>query len=137
MQDIRAFLEQLDQWLAQESAISAVLLVGSHARGAARADSDIDLVLMADDPTVYLQDPRWLTVFGQVNRAEVEDWGMVQSIRVFYADGLEVEFGLTTSQWAAVDPVDAGTEGVVRDGARILLDRPGQLAALLAAVSGQ
>jgi uncharacterized protein len=134
MHDIHPFLDQLQQWLAQQPAIMAVLLVGSHARGSARPDSDIDLVMIAQDPAAYLQDQAWLPTFGPVIQAEIEDWGLLQSIRVFYANGPEVEFGLTPPQWAATDPVDAGTQEVVADGARILLDRQGLLAALLHAV---
>jgi predicted nucleotidyltransferase len=135
--DARAFLHQLDQWLATQPAITAALLVGSQARGTARADSDIDLVLITPEPAVYLQNHAWLQTFGSVLRAEVEDWGLLQSIRVFYAHGPEVEFGLTTPQWAATDPVDAGTQEVVQDGARILSDPQGTLAALLQAVQAE
>ena len=55
-----------------------------------------------------------------------EDWGLVQSRRVHYADGPEVEFGLTTTKWAAL-PLDPGTRQVVADGFEILYDPDGLL----------
>ena len=61
---------------------------------------------------------------------------MVQSQRVFYAD-MEVEFGITTPAWAHIDPVDAGTARVVRDGAQIIHDPAGMLARLLNTVNDQ
>ena len=51
---------------------------------------------------------------------------------MFYADGLEAEFGLTSQRWLAVDPIDPGTERVVKDGLRVLMDKTGHLARLLA-----
>ena len=134
MRDIGAFLDRLKGWIATQPAIIAVLLVGSYARGTARDDSDIDLVLITESPTVYLQSREWLSTFGRVVQAGVEDWGLVQSVRVFYEDGTEVEFGFTTAAWAATTPVDAGTREVVADGAQIVQDRNGMLAALLQAV---
>ena len=128
------FLSHLTRWLAAEPGIEAALLVGSHARGAARADSDVDLVFICPDPRRYLDHDEWLSQFGEITRLVDEDWDALHSRRVFYAAGLEVEFGITSPAWAAVDPLDPGTRRVVSDGARILLDKTGILAALLDAV---
>jgi hypothetical protein len=49
---------------------------------------------------------------------------------VFYANGLEVEFALASSQWTATEPVDDGTANVLRDGAVILVDKQLRLAQL-------
>lgn len=136
MPNISSFLETLNRWLSGEPAIAAVLLVGSHARGTAREDSDVDLVLITKTPQAYLDRDDWLTMFGKVKQSVVEDWGLLKSKRVFYEGGLEVEFGLTVPQWAAINPIDAGTHRVVTDGAQILMDRDGILATLLNAISG-
>ncbi len=137
MRDISPFLKQVQQWAAGHDDIAAVILVGSFARGAARADSDIDLVLICDDLQKYLDDDRWLKSFGVVSRVENEDWGLVQSRRVFYDDIGEVEFGLTTAPWAETNPVDAGTRRVITDGALILSDPTGMMAALMKAIEGE
>ena len=79
-------------------------------------------------------DGGWLSGFGPVRPATLEDWGLVRAWRVFYADGLEVEFGLTDQRWLGTDPIDPGTAGVVGDGVRVLLDRRGMLGRLIAAV---
>jgi hypothetical protein len=119
-------IEAVVNWSRLEAGIAAVVLVGSHARGDARPDSDIDLVLLCADPQVYLKDKHWVRRFGQPASIQQEVWGNVTSLRVRYA-GLEVEFGLTSVDWAA-DPEDLGVAEVVRHGARILLDRDGVLA---------
>lgn len=134
MPDAISFLDTFKQWATSQPRLLAVALVGSYARGTASEDSDIDLVLITTDPQHYLQDDQWLAVFGPVRSVTLEDWGLVQSRRVFYADRLEVEFGITTPQWTATDPVDEGTQQVLLDGVRILYDPQGLLRAVLEAI---
>ena len=103
------------------------------ARGQAQPDSDVDVVILARDPESYLADVSSVRRFGSATRMQKEDWDRVTSWRVWYGDGLEVEFSLTDPGWAALPP-DPGTAQVVSDGARIVFDRNETLAALLAAV---
>ncbi len=127
------FLMNLRAWAELQEDIAGVLLVGSQARGQAREDSDVDVVLLAQAPTRYLEERSYLNRFGSVTRVEEEDWGRVTSLRVWYAEGLEVEFSWTDPDWAALPP-DPGTREVVSDGARIVFDRNGLLTALLMAI---
>ncbi len=135
MKDIQPLLVQITQWTSTREDIAGLLLVGSYARGAATDESDVDFVLLTHQSDPYLDYNGWLSAFGHPVKIEPEDWGMVQSRRVFYDNGLEVEFGITIPAWAAVDPVDAGTRRVIADGAQILADREGRLAVLLRAVN--
>jgi predicted nucleotidyltransferase len=131
---ISDFLERVTDWAAHQPTIAAVALVGSHARGAARPDSDIDVVLLCEEPHAFLAHTSWIHHFGAVARCHTEAWGVVTSLRVHYTDSVEVEFGLTTRAWAGL-PVDPGTQDVVSHGMRILWDREGLLARLQEAVS--
>lgn len=106
-----------------------MLLVGSHARREARADSDIDLVILTDTPGKYLDTISFAEDFGAIERTVKEDWGRVAAVRVWYGDGVEVEFGITMPEWAAL-PLDPGTQRVISDGVRIIFDRDGALAPL-------
>jgi predicted nucleotidyltransferase len=128
------FLHRVTAWAASQPTISGVALVGSYARGEARADSDIDLVLLCTEPASLLIDTSWLHLFGAVERCQTEDWGLVQSLRVHYRESFEVEFGITSRVWAAL-PVDPGTQHVVAHGMRLLMDRDGLLGRLLEAVT--
>ena len=134
MPDLEAFLAQVARWAATRGDVVAVTLVGSHARGTAREDSDVDLVILCQDPRPYLEDTGWVEQFGVAPAPEREDYGVVQSLRTTYADGLEVEFGMTGAAWASTEPLDTGTREVVSDGCRIVFDSHGVLAALLRAV---
>lgn len=134
MQHAERLIEQVRTWAPSQSAVVAAGLVGSWARGDARDDSDVDVILVTATPGVYLDDERWLADFGRVEQVTREDWGLVQSIRVYYVGGPEVEFGITTPEWTRTAPVDPGTAQVVADGLAILYDPTGALAALRAAV---
>lgn len=115
------FLEAVVRWAGDRPDVVVAALVGSHARGGATDASDVDLVILTPDAAKYVAHPAWLARFGEVARHEVEDWGRLVSVRAFYADGLEVEYGFAAPDWAGV-PTDAGTVRVVSDGMRILYD---------------
>jgi hypothetical protein len=119
---LRRFFLDFFRWLGSQSEIQAVALIGSYARDEATNTSDFDLIILANDPTKYLAEPEWVGQFGSVRRTMVEHHGKVTSLRVWYADGLEVEYGLTDESWAAI-PLDEGTKKVVYDGMQVLFER--------------
>ena len=119
---VNRYLDEFAGWAYAQPDIQAVALVGSYARNAATETSDIDLVIIASQPETYLQDVAWTRRFGQVRRQQVEDYGKVTSIRVWYTDGREVEYGITDEGWAAL-PLDEGTHRVISDGMRVLFER--------------
>lgn len=126
---ISTFFSHLKTWAEQQPDITGVLLVGSYARGMARPDSDVDLVILTTQPQRYLDFISFAEQFGVIEKSQKEDWGKVTSIRVWYRDGLEVEFGITLPDWAE-QPLDAGTRQVIADGMQIVFDRDGSLQGL-------
>ena len=122
-------------WAASNDAIRGVALVGSRARGTARPDSDIDLVLVVVDPEAFRADDSWLdaidwksTGVGPTTRRDAL-YGALWSRHVRVDDGLEVEFGFAPLSWATRDPPDPGTARVISDGCRVLYDPDAMLAA--------
>lgn len=129
-----AAIRKLAAAIAAESLmppVEAILVVGSHARGTARPDSDVDLVILTADPAGWLRDTAWAARLGPVDRTQAEDWGAVQSLRVWYAGGLEVEFGFASPSWLDV-PLDPGARAVLEDGYHLLHDSTGWAASRLA-----
>jgi hypothetical protein len=51
-----------------------------------------------------------------------EAYEVLTSIRVWYKDGREVEFGITGEKWAAL-PLNEGTKQVIIGGMRVLFER--------------
>jgi hypothetical protein len=85
---------------------------------------------LTTDAIKYLNDRSWLSLFGEVSECRVEDWGKVTSLRAFYKDGLEVEYGFSTPDWAR-RPMDAGSLQVVTKGMKILFDAQNILSKVL------
>jgi predicted nucleotidyltransferase len=131
-------------WAQTEAKVRAVALVGSHARGTARADSDLDLVVLSNAPEFFRADASWLDAieWNDVGTCPVkwqdEDYGVLWSRRLWLEQvRFEVETGFAGPSWAEVNPLDPGTQRVVADGCRILYDPDQSLARLCAAVVGR
>ena len=122
-------IAEVTHWAQHDDRVVGVAVCGSHARGEARPDSDVDLCILTAAPGSLLEERSWVHGFGADARIvePVEDYGLVQSIRVYYGS-LEVEFGITDAAWARI-PIDEGTAGVINDGLWILHDPDGRLAA--------
>jgi predicted nucleotidyltransferase len=119
--NVSAFLAEVNRWASAQPDVLAVALVGSYARDAALEGSDVDLLILTTEMAKYINDRSWVSLFGEVTEVRVEDYGKVTSLRTFYQGGLEVEYGLTTRDWARM-PMDAGSRRVVSDGMKILFD---------------
>ena len=53
----------------------------------------------------------------------LEQWGpFVTSLRIFYDNELEFEYGVATNAWV-MQPLDQGTKNVAEKGFKILLDK--------------
>ncbi len=131
---IEDFFFNVVQWASGQPDVLAVALVGSYARGTATPTSDIDLVVLTARPQKYLGDTEWVNNFDEAAQVQFEDWGKVTSVRVWYTNGREVEFGITTAEWAA-EPLDAGTREVVANGFKVLFDRASYLDAITSSVT--
>src|SRR6185369_558356 len=120
--EINLFLHAVTEWASHQADIQALALIGSYARNAAKETSDVDLVLIATDPNIYLKDSTWIQQFGNVKEQQIEDYELLISIRVFYEESLEVEYGITDERWSAI-PLDPGTRRVIEEGMLILFER--------------
>ncbi len=129
-------LRSFVRWAAQQPQIIAVALVGSYAREAARADSDVDLVVLTTAPESFRQQTEWLEELDwQIARWNDEDYGLLWSRRLELDTGIEVEIGFTLPQWASTDPIDADSWQIVNDGCWILFDPGGLLHHLMQATN--
>jgi hypothetical protein len=81
---------------------------------------------LTNEPDRYLQDTTWAEQFGVVAKQQIEAYGKVVSLRVWYDGGPEVEYGLTTPNWAS-PPLDPGTQTVISAGMQVLFEREARL----------
>ena len=98
----------------------------AHGREPRGADSDLDLVVLTEQPSVALCTSDWIAVFGdEVDIVRTADFGAIQERRLRLPTGLVIEVGIAEPSWAASDPLDAGTGRVVRDGIVLCMTRTG------------
>jgi len=118
---VEQFLQQLESFSASEPTIEAVVLVGSHANGTAKADSDVDVVIVTNSTDRLLGEYTWVYRFGKALSSDEEDYGLVHALRVIYDGGPEVEFGITSKSWIADDQLK-DTGGILKKGYRVIYD---------------
>jgi aminoglycoside 6-adenylyltransferase len=133
-------LGRLVTWAGREGNVRAVLVIGSRARADRPADewADLDLILIARDPTPYLASADWLTEIGTpwLTFLERTPEGDAYERRVLFEGGLDVDliprslasFGQTLQE--GLPQIEAD---MLRRGVLVLVDKEG-IAARLAAV---
>jgi aminoglycoside 6-adenylyltransferase len=122
-----AFLTAFVAWAEARGDVKALLLLGSRARTDTPADewSDVDLTLVVEQPDRYLGDGEWLEEFGRPLLTLVEPTAVGSAFerRVLYEDGLDVDVAVVTAEWLEHAAADPETAGVVKRGARVLVDK--------------
>jgi hypothetical protein len=126
-------------WARSRSDVIGLALVGSWARGTARPDSDIDLMVLVSEPQSFRGDDSWLAEIAWPDRSVVGwhdvDYCVAWSRHVRLEPACEIEFAFCDPSWASTDPVDPGAANVVSNGCRPLLDRSQLFEKLLAVVA--
>jgi len=132
LHEVEAFVSTASQWAKRRSDVVGLGVAGSWARGTARTDSDVDLILLTSEPRLYTEREDWTVDLGAIGVIRRRRWGAVTERRLILPNRLEIEVGVGLPSWASIDPLDPGTRDVVTDGFRVLYDRHGSLAALAA-----
>ena len=116
------FIEAVKQWAEENGKIESVIIVGSYARGTNTVTSDLDLVILTPCRDEMVEDQEFTELFGEIAKRQKEYYGACTSVRVWYQNGMEVEFGLVKPSWISV-PLDQGTHKVLSDGYKVILDK--------------
>ena len=102
--------------------VKSILIVGSYARVTNRNDSDLDVIIITSEKDEMVANQQFVEFFGEVKKKQTEYYGACTSIRVWYEEGQEVEFGLVTPSWMD-RPFDEGTKKVLSDGYKVIDDK--------------
>jgi predicted nucleotidyltransferase len=119
---VDGFLFEFKRWAATEADIHAIALIGSYSRNTASEASDVDLIVVVSSPNNYLKYRQWTSLFGNVVREQTELYGKCTSLRVWYDEGMEVEYGFVDESWAAL-PIDVETRKIISDGMKVMFER--------------
>jgi predicted nucleotidyltransferase len=116
------FLGNFKEWSKQQTHIKGVAVVGSFARGDFHSNSDVDLTIISTNKDLTLEIIKNEFNFGNIESSTLEEWGILTSLRIFYDNGLEVEYGVVTDQWVK-EPLDKGTKNVVKNGFKVVTEK--------------
>ena len=133
-------IERFVAWAHSEDAIRAAAVIGSRARTDHPADewADLDILIWSTDPARYLASDAWAAGLGEpwITFTEDSPDPRVRERRVLFAGGLDVDFAFLAPD-AAARPGESLAEialVIFGRGARVLLDRDGVVAEMLAAI---
>jgi predicted nucleotidyltransferase len=116
------FIEDFMRWATKRRDIRAAALVGSYAREELEKDSDVDLVIITETPQKYISNTEWTRVFGKPITKKVEKYGKLTSLRIWYENGLEIEYGFATREW--IEKVSENDlKQITNDGLRVLFEK--------------
>ena len=116
------FIDTLKEFATSDTAIESVIVVGSYARGTSKPTSDLDLCIITINKHQMIENPGFVEAFGKVVKMQKEYYGACTSIRVWYENGMEVEFGVVEPSWIDI-PLDRGTYQVLSDGYKVIVDK--------------
>lgn len=116
------FISKLKEYAENTSRIESILIVGSYARGTNKENSDLDIVIITSNKSDMITNQDFTQEFGEVCKQQTEYYGACTSIRVWYSDGKEVEFGIVEPSWVTI-PLDTGTYQVLSDGYKLIVDK--------------
>ena len=116
-------LQEFKKWAEVQKHIQGAAVVGSFARGDFHLNSDVDLVIISMNKEKTIQCILSEFMPDAIDDHRLEYWGpFVTSLRIFYDNELEVEYGVATNAWV-MQPLDPGTKNVAEKGFKILLDK--------------
>lgn len=116
------FISKLKEYAENTSHIESVLIVGSYARGTNKENSDLVIVIITSNKSDMITKQDFTQEFGEVYKQQMEYYGACTSVRAWYSDGKEVEFGIVEPSWVAI-PLDTGTYQVLSDGYKLIVDK--------------
>lgn len=122
-------IEETISWARREENIRALSIIGSRARNCYPADdwSDLDLIIIARDPKVYIEDTRWVKVIAESKITFLEGTAVGNEIevRVLFDGGLDVDFAVIPEMILRENATIFA--GIVVRGIKVLLDKDGIL----------
>ncbi|HXP76638.1 MAG TPA: nucleotidyltransferase domain-containing protein [Stellaceae bacterium] len=132
----------LSRWVERQHTCRAMAVVGSWARGTARSDSDLDLLLLTNTLDHWSSDADWLPGVGldeiamEIKSAQLLRYGATRSWHIQLSPPAELELTFADLTWANLTPIDPGSRKVVSGGIRITVDKDKLLATLKRIVLG-
>lgn len=112
-------------WGNKSDGLYAAMIIGSWTRNDHPADefSDLDIVMIVDNPDPFLQSNQWLEQIGCFHISFIENTiGGAKERRILFDDALDVDF-VILSKSQLENAVKSGEVDILKSGYRILIDK--------------
>lgn len=126
MNNYKAIIDNILTWAKRHTNIRTVILIGSQARTIEHADvwSDLDMLLIADNISEYIQTTSWIAEFGTPLLTFIETaFDASYERRVLYEGFLDVDFALSEPEGFKASLASGEVRTIFQRGYRILLDK--------------
>lgn len=121
--DHYALLFEFVKWAGEQSHIAGIALVGACARDEEDdEDSHMNFVIISDKKTKTLEAILHQFQFDLMEQATKEEWGILTSVRIEYANGIEAEYGIVEEEWVKA-PLEQGAIDVFTKGFKVIWER--------------
>lgn len=121
-------IDEIIAWSRQDRNVKGAIVIGSQVRDELRADewSDLDVMVLADDPYLLLDEATWMDRFGapvcvfvEVTELHFASWNWCVK-RALYDDHRAVDFSILP--YDKLDEVLSVNKGIMSKGYRVLYD---------------
>lgn len=113
------FIKEFEHYVKRCDEVICALLIGSYAREEANDDSDVDILMIVADTQKCRNKKELFQHFGKIATIVEETKTITDIKRVYYATGLEVEFGYISNEHIKGKVSNELLE-IVKDGYKIL-----------------
>jgi hypothetical protein len=125
-------LDRVPVLVTMHPEIVAVALVGAWATGAGTDASDIDMVVIASDPTALLATDDWHRMVNEsAQLVRSSSFGAITERRLRLTDGMQVSVGIAAPGWLSTKPMYPATAQVLAGGTVVVHDPKGMLQAAI------
>src|SRR6476619_4989855 len=129
----KKLIELVKGFVGSTDDLRALGVGGSWARGNPRPDSDLDLIIIAQNPNTWRRRQQWVRElpfdrFGfSYNDHHTATSGLVWSAHIELEPDAELELTLAPKSWASLVPIDAGTRHVLTHAFKLGVDKDRRL----------
>lgn len=115
-------LYEFVKWAAEQPQIAGIALVGSCADDDNEEESDLNFLIISDKKNKTLDAILQQFRFDFMEQATKEEWGLLVTLRIVYANGIEAEYGIADEGWLN-EPLDQGMSDAVMKGFKVIWER--------------
>lgn len=121
--DHYALLFEFIKWAGEQPFIDGIALIGASALDEETdEEATLNFLIITEKKTRIVDAILKQFQFDAMEQATREEWGLLTSLRIEYASGVEAEFGIVGEQWIK-EPLEQETIDAIAKGFKVLWEQ--------------